>query len=549
MKIQLTFVSLWCLFLLLSVKSEAIIGVTGIHDPSTIINDNGRYHVFGTGNQVYHLYSDDLIKWYSGSTVFARGTWPDWIKSYVPDFGGTFWAPDGIYMNGYYYVYYSCSTFGSSRSAIGVARTVSINNPKWEDLGVVVSSNGSSTAINAIDPGLCRDDKGNVYMTYGSWFGGIGMVELDTISGKPLSSTKKLYGGNHQSIEASTMFYRDGYYYLVVNHGNCCQGVNSTYYITVGRSATPDGTYSGWRTILSTSGKYIGPGHFGLYQENDHWFVTYHYYDGDTNGTPRLNVVGLEFDLTGWPVIKQKSVESGTYRVANASTKLVWETEGCTGIAGQAIIQNTNDENAKCQVWDIVNVANDDYIIRSAFDIGEKQVIYIPKCNPANKLETYAYLNNNCQKYRIERHVNGSLVFSSALSTNKAISIPQNPTQPGEQLQVLNYTGAVASQWTVTAAEPVVTQNHELFIDNNNDLFQLYPNPSSNGVFTIQFNSTLPEDCRWLEIRSFEGKTVFSDELGDDDFIQVETNLPQGMYLLSVTDSNGKTVKRIIITK
>ena len=37
--------------------------------------------------------------------------------------------------------------------------------------------------------------------------------------------------------------YRDGWYYLLGTHGTCCDGVNSTYNIVVGRSKSVEGPY------------------------------------------------------------------------------------------------------------------------------------------------------------------------------------------------------------------------------------------------------------------------------------------------------------------
>lgn len=283
-------------------SSEAVdlTGLLNSHDPATLIQDGDTYWHFTTGNGIWSSISTNLIHWEaSDEPVFPVGSWPSWINDYVPDFGGHFWAPDIIFMNGKYYLYYSCSTWGSSRSAIGVVMTESLNSPDWQDLGVVVSSNGSSTAINAIDPGLFRDTDGRIYMTYGSWFGGIGIVEIDSVYGISISETTHVYGGDHQSIEASTIIKENGYYYLIVNRGNCCQGINSTYYITAGRSTHVMGPYSDFRTILASEGKYIGPGHFGLFRKDGCNYVSIHYYDGNDNGRAKLDILKMTF-FDGW---------------------------------------------------------------------------------------------------------------------------------------------------------------------------------------------------------------------------------------------------------
>src|SRR5690606_2216720 len=149
---------------------------------------------------------------------------------------------------GYYYLYYSVSTFGSSNSAIGVVRTPSLKNPSWQDLGVVVRSYGGSSEINAIDPALFRDHDGRVYMSYGSFFGGLGVAELNQSTGKLASGVTDIYGRNNKSIDAPYTTRHGDYYSLFMNRGSCCQGSNSSYYVTVARSTSVYGPYSGERT-------------------------------------------------------------------------------------------------------------------------------------------------------------------------------------------------------------------------------------------------------------------------------------------------------------
>ncbi len=303
-------------FLFLITRNSIAVDLTGSlfsHDPATITKDGDTYWHFYTAPGIGMAYSENLTSWTSSSNhIFTPGL--NWKNNYpawtLPFFGsgnnantdGNLWAPDVIYMNEAYYLYYSCSSFGSSYSAIGVVKSWSLNDPFWIDEGMVVSSNGSSTAINAIDPGLFRDDDGSIYMVYGSWFGGIGIIEIDSVSGLALSSTTHLYGGSQQSIEAPYLFREGDYYYLVVNRGECCKGVNSTYYITVGRSTNVTGPFDGWRTILETEGRYIGPGHFSLLRKNGFNYVSIHYYDKNANGSSMLDILKMTME-DGWPVL------------------------------------------------------------------------------------------------------------------------------------------------------------------------------------------------------------------------------------------------------
>ncbi|WP_460614746.1 family 43 glycosylhydrolase [Hymenobacter seoulensis] len=454
----------------------ALDGAIGSHDPSTITKDGNKYWMFTTGAGIYAAYSTDMFHWEPGpKTVFPIGTWPSWINQAVPGFDGTFWAPDLTYMNGKYYLYYSCSAFGSPRSAIGVATspTLDQNSPnyKWTDLGMVVSS-ATQTDINAIDPALLKDDDGKVYMTYGSFSGGIGIVELDPATGlrKAAAPIVHVAGGNRASWEAPYLFKEGNYYYMVVNRGACCQGVNSTYFLVMGRSTNINGPYidkagvdlrsGGGTRILSSSGKYVGPGHFGLLRENGANFVSLHYYDRNDNGNPKLDIANMGISTTdGWPFVTRDWVAAGRYSITNQNSGLSWDAWGCTGAAGQAIAQGQYN-NMTCQQWDFTPLGDGTYKITNAQGGLAADVI---NCNPGNgtKLHLWPYLNNNCQKFKIERTADGAYLLTS-LTGNRVIEVPAASTTPGTQLALWDQNGFLCQRWyinrtsTATAKATVV---------------------------------------------------------------------------------------------
>ncbi|GAO30222.1 arabinan endo-1,5-alpha-L-arabinosidase [Geofilum rubicundum JCM 15548] len=370
---------LLCLFFLAAVFMK-LAAQGPVHDPSTIVKgDDDRYYVFSTGDGIYGLSSSNpqFTNHQEEPTPLDPNNHPTWIDSYVTDFGGNFWAPDLIYMEGYYYLYYSASSFGTSRSVIGVTRTPSLANPTWEDQGLVVSSNGSNTAINAIDPALMRDTDGKIWMSYGSYFGGIGVIEIDPSTGKTLGSLTKIAGGSHRDYEAPFILKNGSYYYLFINRGRCCQLLNSTYYVEVSRSTSITGPYSGVREFLPVqTGNIVGPGHIG-YGEG---VMSYHYYDGFSNGYPRLFTTTLEF-VDGWPVAGPTGVEmaeiNGQYAlIASHSDKAV--TMAATPpVNGTNIMQNTyvGDETQKFiitneeGIWHSIKPANNTNLSFDVFEV------------------------------------------------------------------------------------------------------------------------------------------------------------------------------------
>jgi hypothetical protein len=288
-------------------------GNLGVHDPSTMIECNGRYYIFSTGQGISVKSSADRIYWLTGPRVFSSP--PAWTTSAVPGFNGNFWAPDIIYFNGLYHLYYAVSTFGSQVSAIGLVTnpTLDPTDPgyQWTDQGPVIeSSNGG--AYNCIDPSLLFDESGDLWMSFGSFWNGIYMVRLDNSTGLlNIPSPSLTHLAYNNQIEASYLYHHGGYYYLFVNWGACCAGINSTYNIRVGRSTSITGPYLGPQGVdmvagggalfLKTTGKYIGPGHMGILDENGVQWFTYHYYDANVNGAPTLDVEPLSWSADGWP--------------------------------------------------------------------------------------------------------------------------------------------------------------------------------------------------------------------------------------------------------
>jgi arabinan endo-1,5-alpha-L-arabinosidase len=289
------------------------------HDPSRILQAGDAYYLFATGRGITTKASPDLHTWRDGPSVFAAP--PDWVRAIVPRFRGSYWAPDVVKLGDRYLLFYSASTFGSQRSAIGLATNAALDpadpNFKWEDRGIVIESNRGSP-YNAIDPAALVDDAGRLWLAFGSFWGGIYEIELDPATGKPLDPAKPAThlarNPDSDEIEAAYLHHRDGKYYLFVSWGKCCRGVESTYNIRVGRGDAAAGPFvdragkpladGGGTLLLATEGPRIGPGHPSIFTENGVDFLCYHYYDGDRRGRPTLGLRELNWTPDGWPEFK-----------------------------------------------------------------------------------------------------------------------------------------------------------------------------------------------------------------------------------------------------
>lgn len=297
------------------------------HDP-VIARDGDTYYVFSTGHGdrlVETKSSKDLLHWTAGPPVFTR--MPDWAPKAVPGTGGM-WAPDISFVNGRWRLYYSVSTFGSNRSAIGMATNATLDpaSPafRWRDEGLVVQSMPSDD-FNAIDPNFVVDAQGRHWLALGSFWTGIKLFELDRNTGKPADPKAKPYSiarrpapaGGPAPVEAPFIIPHGGFYYLLVSYDYCCKGVNSTYYTVIGRSESITGPYLGkdgsklmegggtifLRADLQEKQRFRGPGHAGwLHDKDGRDYVVYHAYDREKNGAPTLRIAPVRWGADGWPI-------------------------------------------------------------------------------------------------------------------------------------------------------------------------------------------------------------------------------------------------------
>jgi arabinan endo-1,5-alpha-L-arabinosidase len=318
-------------------SAAALDGHPHMHDPSTIIVHDGRYYAYGTGNGLPFSVSDDGWTWRRAGLVMSAVPGGKPGPETLARGGNNTWAPDIIRLNDKYYLYYSAPGT-QPRSAIGllVGRTLDPESPEygWTDAGPVVWSDGIEDC-NAIDPGVFLDPTdGRLWLTYGSYFGYIRLVELDPKTGLRRYPNREPINIAINS-EASIIIYRDGWYYLLVTHGSCCQGPNSTYNIRMGRSRKVTGPYldnmgvdmieGGGKLFLGSRDRYIGPGHFGLFKVEEgvekfslHWEA-----DLDRGGVSVLDIQPLLW-RDGWPVAGE-NLRAGTYVLESVRTGTVLE--------------------------------------------------------------------------------------------------------------------------------------------------------------------------------------------------------------------------------
>ena len=275
-------------------------------DP-TIIKVDDTFFLYATEdvrNTPIHK-SKDLVNWTYVGTAFTPTTRPNFETN------GGLWAPDINYINGKYVLYYSMSVWGGEWTCgIGVAVADKPEGP-FTDMGKLFRSNEINVQ-NSIDQ-FYIEEGGKKYLFWGS-FRGIYAIELsdDGLSIKEGTEKQQIAGTYFEGVY---IHKKGNYYYLFASIGSCCEGVNSTYELVVGRSESLFGPYvdksgkammeNGYDVVITRSGRFVGNGHCSeIVQDNagNDW-IFYHGVDVKNPKGRVLLLSQVKWDNAGWPYV------------------------------------------------------------------------------------------------------------------------------------------------------------------------------------------------------------------------------------------------------
>lgn len=439
-------------------------------DPSTIVKRDGTYWVYGTGEGAQQFSSTDRIHWTRRGPVFA--TAPAWVAGAVPaNTHNNVWAPDIHFFGGKYYLYYSYSTMGSKISGIGVASNATLDPRGWVDGGVAIQSTPRDN-FNPIDPCIFQDAEGKPWLSFGSYFSGIHLIQIDPNTGKRISADSPIYNlatrpttpGN--AIEASAVYYHNGYYYLFVNWDGCCAGAKSSYNIRMGRSQTVTGPYldktgkdlmqGGGSLFLAAvydngSGRPIddetGPGHVGILQDTDGYWVSTHYeWARDREGATTMNLNKLAWDADGWP---RAVLDAGPYKIVSAlaTHDVVAVAGGATSAA--SLLQTEARSSAPGQQWTLRYVGDGYY---NVLGVGNRLALSVAGCNatPGARIELDADQNRECQQWYLQQNDDGTYCLLTK-NSQKAQALDVSGCSPldGAPLQQWTANGLDCQKWSL----------------------------------------------------------------------------------------------------
>ncbi|WP_316737478.1 glycoside hydrolase family 43 protein [Pedobacter aquatilis] len=303
-------------------------------DPS-IIKANDNYYAIGTSSEWaphFPIYTSKNLKdWKQSGYVFDKA--PEWTS-------GSFWAPEYVYHEGTYFIYYTARRKIDGISCIGVATSKSPDKG-FVDHGVIIEH-----GKEAID-GFVFEDKGVRYITYKAY--GLDKRPIEILGVKLSKDGLKVEGETFsmmkddagKGLEGQSFMKVGDYYYMFYSAGACC-GIQCDYNVGVARSKSFKGPYEKYaqNPILAENESWKCSGHGTFVKaEDDKYYYLYHAYNKQT--TVFAGRQGMLAELTwpeknGWPKFKEISGASGSqdlsfdFKDKNVSQKWQWDFRNST---------------------------------------------------------------------------------------------------------------------------------------------------------------------------------------------------------------------------
>jgi len=319
---------------------------------------------------------------------------------------------------------------------------------------VVNSLDGDN--LNAIDPCVFSAPDGSLWLSYGSYHGNIQLVQLDPITGLRISPKSRVWIIANQS-EASYITYENGYYYLLLNHGTCCQGANSTYNIRVGRSKKVTGPYldkdgmdmarGGGSLFLDANGKQVGPGQFARFSNDGVDKFSCHFESDQNNrGRPTLAIRPLLWTAEGWPEAGTDLLP-GIYRLLSQRTGTTLQADvppdGVQPAASSASVGLAPYLVRNNQTWNI-SAASDGY-----YEITSSSAGGLALEQSSSGIDAAALNGADNQLWKIDELEDGSYRLETK-STKLALTA-EIGRRNANSIALLAYTGEDTQRWTISA--------------------------------------------------------------------------------------------------
>jgi arabinan endo-1,5-alpha-L-arabinosidase len=290
--------------------------------------------------------SVDLVNWY-----FVRDAFDQRPSGLAGPKAGL-WAPEPVYQNGSYYLYFTVTDVAdrhspekgcASDSAIAVATSATPAGP-WKAAGrLVVPPRRAGPGCNfhwTFDPDVVETEEGDRFLYYGSYGGGIFVQRLSKDGLRIEGDALRVGAANR--YEGAEVVRHGKHWYLFASSTDCCRGPLTGYALFVGRADSPEGPFLdrygndmaaarvGGTPVLAQNGnRWVGAGHNAVFQDADgQWWTLYHavdrnqgYFSVEDKLTRRPLLLDRIDWVNGWPVVAQDGGPSDTPQPAPALRK------------------------------------------------------------------------------------------------------------------------------------------------------------------------------------------------------------------------------------
>lgn len=483
---------------------------------SSDVNAQGQLNL----HLITQYQSYDLIHWTYIGDAFQQT--PGWVGNATHQL----WAPAVKHLNGKYYLYFAAPATLQGPPAIGVAMSKSPGGP-WVDSGAPVVAPENNPYNNApgravIDPDVIQDASGQLYISYGSFNGGISIRKLsaDGLTSDP-SSEQQIAIDNY--YEGGNFFYHDGYYYFFASSSTCCDGPLSGYSVRVGRAATPLGPFidkngvslnefapGGNISIAANGNRWGGPGGNVIFTDDaGQDYMLYHaidltapYFSGFPGTTRRPALIDSIQWIDGWPEVRAGQWASDTPQPAPAAqlreNNNVEELRPVTNaLPGPEIVQLSDEFNSTTLSphWHFIhpNADNSYTLTGSSYEVktlgfdengNPQQVSILGEPVPSSgdwmvetKFTTTVPFNNSC----CYNFAQGALfIYGNDLNSVKADVFPDFDTR---QTEFGKQIGPVPAQYPTYDHQNIGTASETIWLRiecrHNGSLGELYTAYSS----------------------------------------------------------------------
>lgn len=282
-------------FTIVQITAQNPISPPGIYlaDPSARVFKDGKLYIYGSLDESpeyycstkYNLLStNNMVDWVLTENIFSSKGEND-LVDYSDEI---LYAPDAIYRNGTYFLYY-CLARG--KQIEGVAMSTSPTGP--------YSKGEPIQGAKQIDPAAFIDDDGQAYYFWGQFLANGAKMKENMKEIESESIIKNLLTEKeHHFHEGINMFKRNDVYYLVytqINDRGLATSIGYSY------SKSPLGPYTYGGVIIDNYGcdPYTWNNHGSVQEYKGQWYIFYHRSTHGSNSMRKACVEPIKFTIDG----------------------------------------------------------------------------------------------------------------------------------------------------------------------------------------------------------------------------------------------------------